>query len=642
VKRMDRARMGVADLEGLETEVAVLRELDHPNVIRLHNTFTEHHVSYLVLELVTGGELFDRLVARHHYHEGAARQLAATLVRTLAYLHARDVVHRDLKCENLLLTSPDDDADLKICDFGFACHVSTLRHNYEICGTPEYMPPEMWARRPYGAKADVWSAGVICFILLGGYMPFHGKDERELRHRVRAGHYRFHEEQWAGVSKHAKDFISCMLKVNPAQRWSAADLLQHPWMTAGEAGLAAQDLGGSLTRIRRWRGRFRAGVRAVMAAARLRKSPKNGSNSESGTPTPIAGAGRGKGADPFPFTEPSAEDHEDDSARPGGPRTNFADLYLTRAELGKGAFGTVFAAESRETGEQVAVKVMDRSKMSQADLDGLETEVAIMRELTHPHIVRLYDAFVENPCTYLVLELVHGGELFDRIVRKQHYTEREARFLVRRFLATLAYLHGRDVCHRDLKPENLLLKSATDDTDIAVADFGFACHVSQLGPRYETCGSPLYLAPEMLRGRPYDARVDVWSAGVIVYVLLGGYPPFYAENQNDLFQVIMKGEYQFFHEDWQHISEDAKNLIRKMLVTSPAKRATAEELLREPWLRAPESRLSDANLGMTVENLKRFKAKQKFKGAVDAVKAVNRLRSLGSWTAARPPTTHNS
>uniref|UniRef100_A0A7S3XZC6 Protein kinase domain-containing protein n=1 Tax=Heterosigma akashiwo TaxID=2829 RepID=A0A7S3XZC6_HETAK len=327
----------------------------------------------------------------------------------------------------------------------------------------------------------------------------------------------------------------------------------------------------------------------------------------------------------------------------------FVKKFVLLEQIGQGSSSMVYRCKRISDGMICAVKIVSLKHLkfhySQRDIEAASVkEIHILKELNNPSIVKIHEHFIEADHLFIIEEYAPGKELFEVILDKPKrcLTEDEAKPIIIQLIDAVEYLHSQEIVHRDIKPENIKLVYEGAEPRIKLLDFGVSRKLEHEKYAQTYVGTPSYLAPEMLRGRTYDARVDVWSAGVIVYVLLGGYPPFYAENQNDLFQVIMKGEYQFFHEDWQHISEDAKNLIRKMLVTSPAKRATAEELLREPWLRAPESRLSDANLGMTVENLKRFKAKQKFKGAVDAVKAVNRLRSLGSWTAARPPTTHNS
>ncbi|CAH0375498.1 unnamed protein product [Pelagomonas calceolata] len=205
--------------------------------------------------------------------------------------------------------------------------------------------------------------------------------------------------------------------------------------------------------------------------------------------------------------------------------SEFARKYnLDDKELGTGAFSRVILATSNE-GTKVAVKCISKNgELKQEDIDSLHEEVAVLRSVDHPNIVKLYDFFDEKRYYYMAIELMEGGELFERIVKKTFYNEMDARGLVRILLDALAYLHHRGIVHRDLKPENLLLKSPFNDFDIKLADFGFAKKVE--GKSLDTqCGTPGYVAPEILKGKKYGTAVDMWSCGVIVYILLGGYPP---------------------------------------------------------------------------------------------------------------------
>ena len=194
-------------------------------------------------------------------------------------------------------------------------------------------------------------------------------------------------------------------------------------------------------------------------------------------------------------------------------------------QLGRGAFSVVHKVISKIDGQQRAVKICERGSMSSDDEEALFREVDVMKKLNHPNIVQLTDFFVEADKYYLVLELLEGGELFDRIVKKKVYNEKEARDCVKAILCGLKYMHDQNIAHRDLKPENLLLASAEDDVSVKIADFGFAAFRSQ-GVGMETqCGTPNYVAPEILKGDgDYSKAVDMWSMGVITYIILGGYP----------------------------------------------------------------------------------------------------------------------
>jgi calcium/calmodulin-dependent protein kinase I len=200
----------------------------------------------------------------------------------------------------------------------------------------------------------------------------------------------------------------------------------------------------------------------------------------------------------------------------------------------------------RSNGEiSYAVKCINRKKLSEEDEAALLDEVAILKEMEHFHIIRLYDFFEEPSTYYLVMERMRGGELFDRIVAKAYYNEKEARDTCKIVLDAVGHCHKHHVAHRDLKPENLLLLSDTDDSAVKIADFGFAKKVYEKNSLTTQCGTPGYVAPEILEGTPYDERADMWSVGVILYILLGGYPPFIESTQRDLFRKIRKGDYEF-------------------------------------------------------------------------------------------------
>lgn len=294
-------------------------------------------------------------------------------------------------------------------------------------------------------------------------------------------------------------------------------------------------------------------------------------------------------------------------------------------ELGQGAFSTVVKARDKEKGDEYAVKCIQRTaELKEDEIVSLREEVAVLRLVDHPNIIKLYDFFEEPKIFYMVTELMEGGELFDRIVKKTFYTEKEARDLVKILLSALQYLHSLDIVHRDLKPENLLLKSMENDHDIKLADFGFAKQTT--GRSLDTqCGTPGYVAPEILKGIKYGYEVDMWSCGVIVYILLGGYPPFHEENHVVLYRKIKYADYTFDEEYWSMVSEEAKDLIRKMLVVDPSERLKADAAMRHSWFMKGDHELVERSLEQTLSTMKTFNAKRKLKGTVKTVMMANRL-----------------
>jgi serine/threonine protein kinase len=224
------------------------------------------------------------------------------------------------------------------------------------------------------------------------------------------------------------------------------------------------------------------------------------------------------------------------------------------------------------------------------------------------------------------MELVEGGELLDRIVSKSVYNEKEARDVCTILFDTIAYMHEQNVAHRDLKLENLLLMSSDNDMDIKIADFGFA-KIAKTDYSLRTgCGTPCYVAPEIIRRQNYGTKVDMWSMGVIVYLLLSGTLPFYSENMQDMFGLIKKGDYTFHEEQWGNISDDAKDLVSQLLTVDPKKRISASEALNSNWIRSEE--LESHDLGSNLQELKKFNAKRKLKQAVMVVMANNKMTRM--------------
>lgn len=322
--------------------------------------------------------------------------------------------------------------------------------------------------------------------------------------------------------------------------------------------------------------------------------------------------------------------------------------------MGKGSYSTVHRATQRKTGKSVAVKCIVLDTMSDDEQQQLYHEVDILRSVDHPNVLEFYGFFMEegsNPIEgemgsshpidtykqqkmyYLVLELLEGGELFDRIIQKSSYNEGDARDVMFRLLSTVAYLHAQHVVHRDLKPENLLLEDGQDDKSIKIGDFGLAEVTDGYVSLKIPCGTPGYAAPEVMNNMKYGKACDMWSVGVIMYVLLGGYPPFNADNY-----VASITEAPVFQSDpWDGISLEAQDLIKKLLVVEPLERFTAEEALRHPWMSRSSEDLASTELSTTLANLRKFHRLRKFKGAVKAVIAVNHMRDIAKVMAKSSP-----
>ncbi|XP_030603800.1 calcium/calmodulin-dependent protein kinase type II subunit gamma isoform X17 [Archocentrus centrarchus] len=305
--------------------------------------------------------------------------------------------------------------------------------------------------------------------------------------------------------------------------------------------------------------------------------------------------------------------------------TRFTDEYQLYEELGKGAFSVVRRCIKKSTGQEYAAKIINTKKLSARDHQKLEREARICRLLKHPNIVRLHDSIAEEGFHYLVFDLVTGGELFEDIVAREYYSEADASHCINQILESVSHIHQHDIVHRDLKPENLLLASKMKGAAVKLADFGLAIEVQgDQQAWFGFAGTPGYLSPEVLRKDPYGKPVDIWACGVILYILLVGYPPFWDEDQHKLYQQIKAGAYDFPSPEWDTVTPEAKNLINQMLTINPAKRITADQALKHPWVCQRSTVASMMHRQETVECLRKFNARRKLKGAILTTMLVSR------------------
>ncbi|XP_074479673.1 calcium/calmodulin-dependent protein kinase type II delta 1 chain isoform X2 [Sebastes fasciatus] len=297
--------------------------------------------------------------------------------------------------------------------------------------------------------------------------------------------------------------------------------------------------------------------------------------------------------------------------------TRFTDEYQLYEELGKGAFSVVRRCMKISTGQEYAAKIINTKKLSARDHQKLEREARICRLLKHANIVRLHESISEEGFHYLVFDLVTGGELFEDIVAREYYSEADASHCIQQILESVNHCHVNGIVHRDLKPENLLLASKLKGAAVKLADFGLAIEVQgEQQAWFGFAGTPGYLSPEVLRKDPYGKPVDMWACGVILYILLVGYPPFWDEDQHRLYQQIKAGAYDFPSPEWDTVTPEAKDLINKMLTINPAKRVTATDALKHPWICQRSTVASMMHRQETVECLKKFNARRKLKGAI--------------------------
>jgi serine/threonine protein kinase len=760
VKRLDRSGF---ELALLERELRIMREMAHPNIVRLLAAYQSAAFVDLVLELVEGGELFDAIVERGSLNETDARKVMRQLTDGIVYVHSRGVAHRDLKAENVLLVRRDSLEQVKIADFGLANVCGTGAHLKTSCGTPDYVAPEILLGDGYDFAVDMWSLGILAYVLLCGYPPFWGESQSELFRKIIDCNYAFNRDDWADVSDTGLNFVAKLLVRQAPSRMSARDAAHHPWLTidsapvalAGRAKLSARNLadynaarksgstnyvplpirsaiasplGGASPSTPKTRRAALAAAAATGAAAGSPSTPHGGRAAQ------ISAAAAGGFHTPVdtPPMKPSANDsmksmspwfgvadvtrvvpldsnsesdeessstsslpsdeeqqravkravelaerassingglrdaltHSDDGASesvsiaasaasqspvvvvsptstPPLPATQAVpaaapaaasittttttttssssssakshytagqteSFYELGAELGRGGCAVVYEARNKATNEVVAVKRLSKTGF---ELRLLERELAIMRRLDHPHILKLFDAFESATQVDLVLEYVDGGELFDAIIDNGGLAEADCARIVRQILSALVYMHALNVAHRDLKAENVLVSS--DLSTIKIADFGLSNVLESTQRLRTSCGTPDYVAPEVLLGDGYTEAVDVWSTGVLTYIMLCGYPPFYDKTQNGLFRHIIKGEFKYPSREWAHTSKLCRKFIRSLLVVDPEQRPKAAECLELPWLaQSDELHPAPVRRGNSVANLRVYQTKR--------------------------------
>ncbi|XP_012678627.1 calcium/calmodulin-dependent protein kinase type IV [Clupea harengus] len=296
------------------------------------------------------------------------------------------------------------------------------------------------------------------------------------------------------------------------------------------------------------------------------------------------------------------------------------DFYTMGAELGRGATSVVYRCEEKETEKPFAAKVLKKT----IDKKIVRTEIGVLLRLSHPNIIRLKEIFETETEISLILELVTGGELFDRIVERGYYSERDAAHVIKQILEAVAYLHKNGVVHRDLKPENLLYADMSLDAPLKIADFGLSKIIDEQVTMKTVCGTPGYCAPEILRGNAYGPEVDMWSVGVILYILLCGFEPFFDPRGDQyMYSRILNCDYEFVSPWWDDVSLNAKDLVSKLIVQDPHQRLTVDQALQHPWVLGKAARFS--HMDTTQRKLQEFNARRKLKAAMKAVVATSRM-----------------
>ncbi|XP_030708818.1 ribosomal protein S6 kinase alpha-2 isoform X2 [Globicephala melas] len=583
MKVLKKATLKVRDRVRSKMERDILAEVNHPFIVKLHYAFQTEGKLYLILDFLRGGDLFTRLSKEVMFTEEDVKFYLAELALALDHLHSLGIIYRDLKPENILL---DEEGHIKITDFGLSKEaIDHDKRAYSFCGTIEYMAPEVVNRRGHTQSADWWSFGVLMFEMLTGSLPFQGKDRKEtmaLILKAKLGMPQF-------LSVEAQSLLRALFKRNPCNRLGAGldgveEIKRHPFFVTID-----------------WNKLYRKEIKPPFKPAVGRPEDTFHFDPEFTARTPTDSPGVPPSANAhhlfrgFSFVasslaqEPSQQDLRKAAVHPivqqlHGNNTRFTDGYEVKEDIGVGAYSVCKRCVHMATDAEYAVKIIDKSKRDPSE----EIEI-LLRYGQHPNIITLKDVYDDGKFVYLVMELMRGGELLDRILRQRYFSEREASDVLCTITKTMDYLHSQGVVHRDLKPSNILYMDESGNPEsIRICDFGFAKQLrAENGLLMTPCYTANFVAPEVLKRQGYDAACDIWSLGILLYTMLAGFTPFANgpdDTPEDILARIGSGKYALSGGNWDSISDAAKDVVSKMLHVDPQQRLTAVQVLRHPWI----------------------------------------------------------
>lgn len=592
MKVLKKATLKVRDRVRTKMERNILADVRHPFVVKLHYAFQTEGKLYLILNFLRGGDLFHRLSKEVMFTEEDVKFYLAELALALGHLHTLGIMYRDLKPENILL---DADGHISLTDFGLSKEALEEKKAYSFCGTVEYMAPEVVSRKGHSFAADWWSYGVLMFEMLTGTLPFQASNRKETMTqimRAKLGMPTF-------LSSEAQSLLRALFKRNPDNRLSSVDdIKRHPFFATID-----------------WDKLLNKEVEPPYKPAVSRTDDAFYFDTEYTSKTPKDS----------PEIPPSATAHElfrgfsfvntrlmAEEGNNGNAVSNIAgnrdivsgrmvdsilakNAYVAKLncisedydileEIGTGSYSVCKRCVHKSSRTEYAVKIIDKSKRD------CQEEVEILFRYGGQHnIVSVRDVYEDDKYVFLVMELMRGGELLDRILRQKHFSEREASITMAVIATAVQYLHKKGVVHRDLKPSNILYATAEANPDsLRICDFGFAKQLrAENGLLMTPCYTANFVAPEVLKRQGYDAACDVWSLGVLLYTMLAGQTPF-ASGPNDSADIILRriGEanYDLVSGNWSRVSPGAKDLVQKMLDLDPNKRLTASQALAHPWI----------------------------------------------------------
>uniref|UniRef100_A0A8C7S687 Ribosomal protein S6 kinase n=1 Tax=Oncorhynchus mykiss TaxID=8022 RepID=A0A8C7S687_ONCMY len=555
--------------EHTRTERQVLEHIrQSPFLVTLHYAFQTDTKLHLILDYVNGGELFTHLVQRVRFKEQEVALYSGEMVLALEHLHQLGIVYRDLKLENILM---DSSGHIVLTDFGLSKEFDELERAYSVCGTIEYMAPEIAAGGEAGhdMAVDWWSLGVLMYELMTGGSPFtvDGDDNShtDIAKRISKKDPPFPKD----MGPLAKDLIQGLLIKDPKKRLGsgpdgAENVKKHPFY---------QKINWDDLAAKRVPAPFKPVIRDELDVSNFAE----------------------EFTEMDPTYSPAALPQNCDRIFQDSPFYMNYEMNLKDNALGEGSFSICRQCTHKKTGQKYAVKIVSKRMEAQT-----QKEIAALKLCDgHPNIVKTHEIYHDQLHTYLVLELLRGGELLERIRRKQHFSETEASRIMRRLVSAVSHMHDVGVVHRDLKPENLLFTDESENSEIKIIDFGFARLKPPDNQLLKTpCFTLAYAAPEILKYDGYDESCDLWSLGVILYTMLSGQVPFQCQGKSlthtsaeEIMRKIKQGDFSFEGEAWRSVSQQAKDLIQELLTVDPDKRIKMCGLRYNAWLQ-DDSQLS--------------------------------------------------
>ncbi|XP_041132635.1 LOW QUALITY PROTEIN: ribosomal protein S6 kinase alpha-5-like [Polyodon spathula] len=599
--------------EHTRTERQVLEHIrQSPFLVTLHYAFQTDTKLHLILDYVNGGELFTHLSQRERFSESEVGLYSGEIVLALEHLHKLGIIYRDIKLENILL---DSSGHIVLTDFGLSKEflVDENERAYSFCGTIEYMAPEIVRGGDSGhdKAVDWWSLGVLMYELLTGASPFTVDGERnsqtEISKRILKSEPPFSPE----MGPLAKDVIQRLLMKDPKKRLGSGpsgsdEVKNHPfYQKINWDELASKKVSAP----------FKPVIRDELDVSNFAEEftemdptyspaalPQNSDRIFQGysfiAPS-ILFKRNAVMTDPFQMhlgmDRPGSTSVARSAMMKDSPFYLNYELDLKENPLGEGSFSICRKCIHKKTGQEFAVKIISKRMESQT-----QKEIAALKLCeVHPNVVKLHEIYHDQLHTFMVLELLKGGELLERIRKKKHFSETEASRIMRRLVSAVSHMHDVGVVHRDLKPENLLFTDESDSSEIKIIDFGFArLKPPDNQPLKTPCFTLHYAAPELFNHDGYDESCDLWSLGVILYTMLSGQVPFQCKEKmlthtsaEEIMKKIKEGDFSFEGEAWKNVSQQAKNLIQELLTVDPNKRIKMSSLRYNEWLQ-DDSQLS--------------------------------------------------